>query len=75
MYFIEDKYSGDATNWWVPNRNAVEGMLRSSGLQIVGHPEEETWICEPTQVQRHGRYIVDLEIKGELKPDDEDEAA
>src|SRR4051812_38163799 len=70
MYFIEGSYSGDATNWWVPNRNAVEAMLRSSGLQIVGHPEEETWICEPAHAQRQGRYIVDLEIAGELRPEE-----
>ncbi|PYX50473.1 MAG: TIGR04290 family methyltransferase [Acidobacteria bacterium] len=71
MYFIEKSYSGDPTNWWIPNRNAVESMLRSSGLQIIGHPEDETWICEPSHVQRHGRYILDLETAGELKPDEE----
>jgi tRNA (mo5U34)-methyltransferase len=71
MYFIEQSYSGDATNWWIPNHNAVEAMLRSSGLQIVGHPEEETWICEAPHVQRQGRYLVDLELAGELKPDEE----
>jgi tRNA (mo5U34)-methyltransferase len=72
MYFIEDRYSGDPTNWWIPNRGAVEAMLRSSGLKIVSHPEAETWICEPSQVRRHGLYIVDLEIAGQLKPDSEE---
>src|SRR5438876_9328761 len=47
MYFIERKYSADPTNWWIPNRAATEAMLRSARLNIVGHPEEETWICEP----------------------------
>src|SRR5690349_16790897 len=30
MYFIEKNYSGDPTNWWIPNHGAMEGMLRSS---------------------------------------------
>src|SRR3546814_9769292 len=29
LYFIEERYAGDPTNWWIPNRAAVEGMLRS----------------------------------------------
>jgi tRNA (mo5U34)-methyltransferase len=68
MYFIERKYSHDPTNWWIPNRSAVEAMLRSSGLEIVGHPETETWICEPRRVQQGGRYLVDLEWEGNLRP-------
>jgi tRNA (mo5U34)-methyltransferase len=74
MYFIEERYSSDPTNWWIPNRSAMEAMLRSSGLKIVSHPESETWICEPANVRRKGRYIVDLELAGELKPDEEEPA-
>jgi tRNA (mo5U34)-methyltransferase len=66
MYFIEHKYSHDPTNWWIPNRAAAEAMLRSSGLEIVSHPESETWICEPRRVQRDGRYVLDLELEGSL---------
>jgi tRNA (mo5U34)-methyltransferase len=66
MYFIENCYSGDQTNWWIPNRGAVEGMLRSSGLEIVGHPESETYVCEPRRVQRDGNYLLDLELAGTL---------
>ena len=66
MFFIEKMYSSDPTNWWIPNRAAAEAMLRSSGLQITGHPEEETWICSPTWVKRAGRYVVDLEFAGEV---------
>ena len=66
MYFIEKSYSNDPTNWWIPNRGAVEAMLRSSGLEIVTHPESETWICLPTTVAREGRYILDLELEGTL---------
>jgi tRNA (mo5U34)-methyltransferase len=45
MYFIEKKYAGDPTNWWIPNRACVEAMLRSSGFAIIDHPEEEVFVC------------------------------
>jgi tRNA (mo5U34)-methyltransferase len=66
MYFIEHSYASDPTNWWIPNRGAVEAMLRSSGLEIVGHPEAETYVCEPRHVQRDGKYLLDLELSGTL---------
>lgn len=66
MYFIEKSYSNDYTNWWIPNTAAVEAMLRSSGLEIMSHPESETWICEPRTSTRDGRYILDLELSGEI---------
>jgi len=67
MYFIEKKYAGDPTNWWVPNHGAMEAMLRSSGLEIRAHPEQETWICSPSRVTREdGRYILDHELAGTL---------
>lgn len=46
MYFIEKYYSGDWTNWWIPNRACTEAMLRSSGFTIIEHPEEEVYICK-----------------------------
>jgi len=66
MYFIEQSYSNDPTNWWIPNRGAVESTLRSSGLEILQHPESETWICAPCNVTRDGRYILDMELDGTL---------
>jgi tRNA (mo5U34)-methyltransferase len=45
MYFIERRYAGDPTNWWIPNRACSEAMLRSTGFEIVDHPEEEIYIC------------------------------
>jgi tRNA (mo5U34)-methyltransferase len=50
MYFIENRYAGDPTNWWIPNRAGVEAMLRSAGFRIVAHPEEEVFICERLQL-------------------------
>lgn len=66
MYFVEKKYAGDPTNWWIPNHGAVEAMLRSSGLQIESHPEDETWICRPAQVFRNGKSLLELELAGTL---------
>jgi tRNA (mo5U34)-methyltransferase len=45
LHFIENRYSDDPTNWWVPNRACTEAMLRSAGFEIVGHPEEEVYVC------------------------------
>ena len=33
MHFVEHRYAGDPTNWWVPNRACAEAMLRSAGLR------------------------------------------
>ena len=65
-YFIEKKYAQDPTNWWIPNTAGVEAMLRSSGLEILARPEPETWICILGNATREGRYILDLELSGEL---------
>jgi tRNA (mo5U34)-methyltransferase len=45
MHFVEHRYSGDQTNWWIPNRACAEAMLRSAGYDIVAHPEEEVFVC------------------------------
>ncbi len=66
MFFIEHSYANDPTNWWIPNRAAAEGMLRSSGLEILAHPEAETWVCIPRSVMREGQYVLDLELAGTL---------
>jgi tRNA (mo5U34)-methyltransferase len=50
MHFVEHRYAGDPTNWWVPNRACVEAMLRSSGFTIEAHPEEEVFICRRGEV-------------------------
>jgi len=46
MYFVEKRYSDDPTNWWFPNRACAEAMLRSSGFEILDHPEAEVYICQ-----------------------------
>lgn len=66
MYFIEKKYAGDPTNWWIPNHGGMEAMLRSSGLEIEAHPETETWVCLPGQVTKEGKSILEHELAGTL---------
>ena len=45
MHFIEQRYSNDQTNWWIPNRACTEAMLRSSGFKIEQRPEDEVYLC------------------------------
>src|SRR4051794_32869857 len=45
LHFVERKYCGDITNWWVPNRACAEAMLRAAGFRIEAHPEAEVYLC------------------------------
>jgi len=45
LHFVEKSYSGDHTNWWIPNRACVEALLRAAGFQISAHPEREVYVC------------------------------
>jgi tRNA (mo5U34)-methyltransferase len=47
MYFIENSYAGDRTNWWIPNPACTQAMLRSVGLHVVARPCQEVYVCEP----------------------------
>jgi tRNA (mo5U34)-methyltransferase len=49
LHFVEQRYAGDPTNWWIPNRACAEAMLRSAGFAIVGRPEHEVYVCLPTE--------------------------
>jgi len=45
LHFVEHRYAGDPTNWFVPNRAASEAMLRSAGFTVEAHPEPEVYLC------------------------------
>ncbi|GGB27527.1 methyltransferase, TIGR04290 family protein [Tistrella bauzanensis] len=45
MHFIEHRYCGDPTNWWLPNRACAEAMLRSAGFDILARPAAEITLC------------------------------
>jgi tRNA (mo5U34)-methyltransferase len=61
MYFVEHKYAGDPTNWWIPNRACAEAMLRSAGFAVVAHPEDEVFICRRTAGEA-GRQMREQEL-------------
>ncbi|HLU65939.1 MAG TPA: TIGR04290 family methyltransferase [Kofleriaceae bacterium] len=61
MYFVEKRYAGDPTNWWIPNRAGVEAMLRAAGLRILASPEDEVFFCVRDEELSHGRSRDDLE--------------
>ncbi|EYF03207.1 TIGR04290 family methyltransferase [Chondromyces apiculatus] len=46
LFFIEQRYSGDPTNWWIPNAACAAGMLRSAGFDILDQPEAEVFVCK-----------------------------
>lgn len=45
LAFIEKEFSGDPTNWWVPNRAAILAMLATAGFSVSVEPGEETFLC------------------------------
>jgi tRNA (mo5U34)-methyltransferase len=51
LYFIENKYAGDPTNWWIPNRACMEALLREAGFVIEDHPEREVYICREARAR------------------------
>lgn len=57
LHFIEHRYSQDPTNWWAPNAACAEGMLRSAGFQIVGHPEQEVYLCRVGECSEDARPV------------------
>jgi tRNA (mo5U34)-methyltransferase len=46
LYFMEERYANDPTNWFIPNKAAVEAMLRSAGFVIHANPEWEVYLVE-----------------------------
>ncbi|MBA4785345.1 MAG: TIGR04290 family methyltransferase [Rhizobiales bacterium] len=44
LFFIEERYASDPTNWFFPNKPAMEAMLRSSGFVIRENPEPEVYL-------------------------------
>jgi tRNA (mo5U34)-methyltransferase len=47
MAFIEERFAGDPTNWWIINHAGAEALLRSAGFKITGYPGHEIYRCEP----------------------------
>ncbi len=45
LHFVEHRYAGDETTWWIPNRACAEAMLRSSGFAPRSIPGSEIYLC------------------------------
>jgi tRNA (mo5U34)-methyltransferase len=52
MAFIEHRFAGDPTNWWIANHAAVMALLRSAGFHVRGRPGHEIYLCEPNHAPR-----------------------
>lgn len=44
LFFVEERYASDPTNWFLPNTAAMEAMLRSAGFVIREKPEREVYL-------------------------------
>lgn len=47
MAFIEHRLAGDPTNWWVPDRACLEGMLATAGLRVERRLRYDIYLCAP----------------------------
>lgn len=65
MLFVEKKYSGDETNWWIPNRACAEAMLRSAGFSVIDHPEEEVFVCRVAERSQWAEPVYPARGRGE----------
>ncbi len=46
MAFIENKFMGDPTNWWVPNPAAIKAIFRTAGFKLIKEPGHEMYIFQ-----------------------------
>ncbi|MBK0394070.1 TIGR04290 family methyltransferase [Ramlibacter sp. CrO1] len=58
MAFIEHRFAGDESNWWVANHAGVEAMLRSAGLRVRARPAGEMYLCEPDPASKSRHWIA-----------------
>jgi tRNA (mo5U34)-methyltransferase len=45
FFFVEERYAGDPTNWFIPNKSGMEALLRTAGFTIEENPEREVYLC------------------------------
>jgi tRNA (mo5U34)-methyltransferase len=72
LHFLEQAYAGDPTNWWVPNRACSEALLRSAGFEIIGHPEEEVFICRRRELPDRSQAVYPARCKASLREEPHD---
>lgn len=47
MFFIEENYNHDYSNWWFANESCVYAMLRSAGFRNIIKSGSEVFVCDP----------------------------
>jgi tRNA (mo5U34)-methyltransferase len=45
LHFIEHRYAGDPTNWWIANDSAAAALLRAAGFRIQEHASAGVFFC------------------------------
>lgn len=45
LYFLEHRYAGDPTNWWVANESGAGALLRTAGFRIDDHVGPGIYFC------------------------------
>lgn len=45
LHFVEHRYAGDPTNWWIPNESAARAMVRTCGLGIERRAAAGVYLC------------------------------
>ncbi|MFB2564049.1 TIGR04290 family methyltransferase [Rhizobium sp. IMFF44] len=68
LFFVENRYAGDPTNWFIPNKAAMEAMLRSAGFTMLQNPEPEVYLLQCSahrfMVERPPRIRLQEERQG-----------
>jgi tRNA (mo5U34)-methyltransferase len=60
MQFIEHRFAGDPTNWWIPNAPCTQAMLRSAGFCIEGRRGSDIYICRCAAPDPYGEPPPDI---------------
>ena len=70
LHFIEHRYAGDPTNWFIPNRAASQAMLRSAGFAPAGirknyyvETNEDALVmwAHDVDTPEYGRHLAEIE--------------
>lgn len=57
LVFIENRYYGDPTNWWLPNHAALPALVRSAGMNVIARPHSHLLVAEPAEY--FGKVVYD----------------
>ncbi|WFU11649.1 TIGR04290 family methyltransferase (plasmid) [Rhizobium sp. CB3090] len=68
LFFIEHRYAGDPTNWFVPNKAATEAMLRSAGFAVLENPEPEVYLLVRDKPYFAAEKPPAIARRGETRP-------